>query len=516
MSYADLNDDDTTRPLLPQVKVIQDHRNHNNCNDAHSAENHAITFYATPAAPTPGVEVTSPSQHWHNQSHRSEETSSLLTLASDRRISDPRRTFCLFVTFDFLITVLLWLTECGISSTNGKDPFFTILNFQMSHFYKPSESLFDVTMLAAVRFLFLVLSYAILRIKHYWPVAVSTAVSDVLLILKIFGIFAMSKQTSSLNLPMTIVVVLADFVLTWIEVWFVDFKVLPAEMKLAQKTVRDFLQQSYQSTPPQDDGRRFVPRPSYGATSERASFYSPAATPPGSECGHAESMYYSMHGYHRNNSNWSEADVAIVNEGKNGLDQLWELYQNNTIWKTEKVLSNGDTVFSYDNKEFGKTFKIVANIPAVTPSVLFNEIIRKPEEMPQWNKTVSDVKVLGKVGEQTFITLEVSAPAAMGLISSREFVTVRRVDKFGDDYVSAGISTNACEHMVPKSNFVRGVNGPTGFVVGPGADGPYSTKFIWILNTNLMGNLSRSLVNRNLTSTMINFVSAMKERLKVL
>uniref|UniRef100_F6SFB8 START domain-containing protein n=1 Tax=Ciona intestinalis TaxID=7719 RepID=F6SFB8_CIOIN len=493
MSYADLNDDDTTRPLLPQVKVIQDHRNHNNCNDAHSAENHAITFYATPAAPTPGVEVTSPSQHWHNQSHRSEETSSLLTLASDRRISDPRRTFCLFVTFDFLITVLLWLTECGISSTNGKDPFFTILNFQMSHFYKPSESLFDVTMLAAVRFLFLVLSYAILRIKHYWPVAVSTAVSDVLLILKIFGIFAMSKQTSSLNLPMTIVVVLADFVLTWIEVWFVDFKVLPAEPEELHTYIFTLC--------------LFVPRPSYGATSERASFYSPAATPPGE---HISKSFKTL----GNNSNWSEADVAIVNEGKNGLDQLWELYQNNTIWKTEKVLSNGDTVFSYDNKEFGKTFKIVANIPAVTPSVLFNEIIRKPEEMPQWNKTVSDVKVLGKVGEQTFITLEVSAPAAMGLISSREFVTVRRVDKFGDDYVSAGISTNACEHMVPKSNFVRGVNGPTGFVVGPGADGPYSTKFIWILNTNLMGNLSRSLVNRNLTSTMINFVSAMKERLK--
>uniref|UniRef100_H2ZG38 START domain-containing protein n=1 Tax=Ciona savignyi TaxID=51511 RepID=H2ZG38_CIOSA len=136
--------------------------------------------------------------------------------------------------------------------------------------------------------------------------------------------------------------------------------------------------------------------------------------------------------------------------------------------------------------------------------------------MPEWNKTVSSVKVLGKIGQQTFLTLEVSAPAALGLISSREFVTVRRIDKFEDEYISAGISTDSCENLVPKSNFVRGVNGPTGFVIGPGKEGPYSTKFVWILNTNLKGNLSQSLVNRNLTATLINFVASMKERLKML
>ena len=53
------------------------------------------------------------------------------------------------------------------------------------------------------------------------------------------------------------------------------------------------------------------------------------------------------------------------------------------------------------------------------------------------------------------MTLEVSAPAAMGLISSREFITVRRFEKRGDVYVSAGLSTDQCEDIVPKSNFVR-------------------------------------------------------------
>ena len=43
----------------------------------------------------------------------------------------------------------------------------------------------------------------------------------------------------------------------------------------------------------------------------------------------------------------------------------------------------------------------------------------------------------------------------MGLIASREFVTVRRFEKRGEIYVSAGISTDQCEDMVPKSNYVR-------------------------------------------------------------
>ena len=43
----------------------------------------------------------------------------------------------------------------------------------------------------------------------------------------------------------------------------------------------------------------------------------------------------------------------------------------------------------------------------------------------------------------------------MGLISSREFITVRRIEKRGDQYISAGISTDKCEDIVPTSDFVR-------------------------------------------------------------
>lgn len=60
------------------------------------------------------------------------------------------------------------------------------------------------------------------------------------------------------------------------------------------------------------------------------------------------------------------------------------------------------------------------------------------------------LQILKKIGEQTAISLEVSRPAAGGIIKSREFLTVRRVDKIGDIYISAGIFTDYNIDMPPS------------------------------------------------------------------
>jgi len=44
----------------------------------------------------------------------------------------------------------------------------------------------------------------------------------------------LSQSPYCCNIPMVIVLLLADFVITWVEVWFIDSKVLPGEAKLAQ------------------------------------------------------------------------------------------------------------------------------------------------------------------------------------------------------------------------------------------------------------------------------------------
>nr|CAB3266636.1 stAR-related lipid transfer protein 3 [Phallusia mammillata] len=474
----------------------------------HPVQNGDIERTPTPPNQDHLISFVSPGQ-WHTQTHGSDTSSSLMTLAADKKMSDSRRTFCLFVTFDFIVTILLWIILCGVSSSSSLS-FYTILYDQVCQL-DLRTSLFDVVILAAVRFCFLELTFAAFRVRHWWPVAICTVVCDILLILKIFATFATPDVGHYCNVPMTIVLLLADFIFTWIEVWFIDSKVLPGEMKTAQKTVQAFLQQSYQSTMPEEHRNLIMPRnfPSTAA-SEHFSFFSA----PESEAGHtavgAESMYYSMHGYNRT----MLLNNHIIQEGVVGLNSLWAQYTNRDLWKTEKQLKNGDVVYSMETPEYGKSFKIEAEID-VAPHIIFQEIVTKTEEMPDWNKTVASVKVLRRIGDKSSVTLEVSSPAALGLIPSREFVTVRRIDKIGDVFISAGVSTQSCEELVPKTNFIRGVNGPTGFIIAPGKDGPHSSSFVWILNTDLKGNLSRSLVNRNLTSTVIDFVSALRRRLAI-
>ncbi|XP_055149355.1 STARD3 N-terminal-like protein isoform X2 [Symphalangus syndactylus] len=114
-------------------------------------------------------------------------------------ISDVRRTFCLFVTFDLLFVTLLWIIELnvngGIENTLEKEV--------MQYDYY--SSYFDIFLLAVFRFKVLILAYAVCRLRHWWAIAL------------------FSQGAFGYVLP------IISFILAWIETWFLDFKVLPQE-----------------------------------------------------------------------------------------------------------------------------------------------------------------------------------------------------------------------------------------------------------------------------------------------
>uniref|UniRef100_A0A3B3WSX6 MENTAL domain-containing protein n=1 Tax=Poecilia mexicana TaxID=48701 RepID=A0A3B3WSX6_9TELE len=114
-------------------------------------------------------------------------------------ISDVRRTFCLFVTFDLLFVTLLWIIELNVSGGVQVQ-----LEKEVLH-YDYHASFFDIFLLAVFRFAALILAYAICKLRHWWAVA--------LLLQGAFGYL----------LP------IVSFILAWIETWLLDFKVLPQE-----------------------------------------------------------------------------------------------------------------------------------------------------------------------------------------------------------------------------------------------------------------------------------------------
>lgn len=132
-------------------------------------------------------------------------------------ISDVRRTFCLVVTFDLLFISLLWIIEL-----NGSGDVLQQLREEVLH-YDFSHSFFDIFLLALVRFGGLILAYAVVRVRHWAPIAITTAVSCVFLIIKVILSKLLSLGMFGYLLP------IFSFVLAWVETWLLDCKVLPQE-----------------------------------------------------------------------------------------------------------------------------------------------------------------------------------------------------------------------------------------------------------------------------------------------
>ncbi|XP_078395907.1 STARD3 N-terminal-like protein isoform X2 [Cetorhinus maximus] len=140
---------------------------------------------------------------------------------SDKKpISDVRRTFCLFVTFDLLFVGLLWIIELNVDGG-----IIHSLESEVIH-YDFHKSYFDIFLLALFRFLMLVLAYALCRLNHWWVIAITTAVTSAFLIVKVIVSKLLVQGTAFAYLLPII-----SFILAWIETWFLDFKVLPQEAK---------------------------------------------------------------------------------------------------------------------------------------------------------------------------------------------------------------------------------------------------------------------------------------------
>ncbi|NXA01108.1 STAR3 protein, partial [Nesospiza acunhae] len=368
-----------------------------------------------------------------------------------KAISDVRRTFCLFVTFDLLFISLLWIielnTKVGIKE-NLKDE---IIN------YKFKTSFFDIFLLALFRFVVLLLGYAVMRLRHWWVIAVTTLVSSAFLIVKVILSELLTKGAFGYLLP------IVSFVIAWLETWFLDFKVLTQEAE----EERWFLAAQAAASRP-----LLYPR----ALSE-GQFYSPPESFAGSDNESDEE------GVGRKALTTQEKEY--VRQGKEAMEVVDQILAQEENWKFEKNNASdfGDVVYTFEIPFHGKTFILKAFLQC-SPEMVYQEVILQPEKMILWNRTVAACQILQRVEDNTIVSYDVAAGAAGGVVSPRDFVNVRRIERRRDRYVSSGMSTT---HSLkpPLSKYVRGENGPGGFIVLKCPSNAKVCTFIWILNTDL-------------------------------
>ncbi|XP_076864411.1 stAR-related lipid transfer protein 3 [Brachyhypopomus gauderio] len=395
-----------------------------------------------------------------------------------RRISDVRRTFCLFVTFDLLFVSLLWIIELNINKSIWLNLEKEVIRYDFK------SSFFDIFLLAAFRFLCLQIAYAACKLRHWWVIAITTLVTSAFLIVKVIISDLFTENAFGYVLP------IVSFVVAWLETWFLDFKVLTQEAEDA----RAYLAAVNSAC---ESGR-----PVYAGAVSDGQFYSPPESLAGSDDDLDEE------GLGRKAV--TAQDREFVRQGRDAMCVVEQILAQEENWKFEKNNDAGDCVYTLEIPFHGKTF-ILKALMQCAAELVYQEVILQPEKMVQWNRTVSACQILQRVDDNTLVSYDVSSGAAGGVVSPRDFVNVRRVERRRDRYISAGMSTNHSAKPT-HSRFVRGENGPGGFVVLKSSSNPSLCTFIWVLNTDLKGRLPRYLIHQSLAATMFEFMSHLRQR----
>ncbi|XP_014813436.1 PREDICTED: stAR-related lipid transfer protein 3 isoform X2 [Calidris pugnax] len=382
-----------------------------------------------------------------------------------KAISDVRRTFCLFVTFDLLFISLLWIIEL-----NTKDGIQKNLKNEIIE-YKFKSSFFDIFGSELRKLIF----------------QVTTLVSSAFLIVKVILSELLTKGAFGYLLP------IVSFVIAWLETWFLDFKVLTQEAK----EERWYLAAQAAAS----RGPLLYPR----ALSE-GQFYSPPESFAGSDNESDEE------GAGRKALTAQEKEY--IRQGKDAMEVVDQILAQEENWKFEKNNDFGDVVYTFEIPFHGKTFILKAFLQCSAETV-YQEVILQPEKMILWNRTVAACQILQRVEDNTIVSYDVAAGAAGGVVSPRDFVNVRRIERRRDRYISSGMSTT---HNLkpPLSKYVRGENGPGGFIVLKCPSNPRVCTFIWILNTDLKGRLPRYLIHQSLAATMFEFTFHLRQRVSEL
>nr|XP_060637056.1 stAR-related lipid transfer protein 3 [Anolis sagrei ordinatus] len=393
-----------------------------------------------------------------------------------RAISDVRRTFCLFVTFDLLFISLLWIIELNTSQSIKDSLEREIVEYNFK------TSFFDIFILAFFRFSLLLLGYAILRLRHWWVIAITTLICSAFLILKVIFSELLNKGAFGYLLP------IVSFVLAWLETWFLDFKVLPQESEEEQWYL------AAQAAVARG------PRLFSGALSD-GQFYSPPESVAGSDDSDDELL---------GKRALTDEEREYVRQGKVAMEVMDQILAQEENWTFEKCTEFGDTIHSLEMPYHGKIF-ILKAVLQCPPEIIYQEMILQPEKMVLWNKTLLACQILQRVDDNTSISYDVAAGAAGGVVSPRDFVNVRRIERRRDRYISSGMAT-IHNSRPPTSKYVRAENGPGGFVALKCPTNPNICTLFWILNTDLKGRLPRYLINQSLSATMTEFVFHLRKR----
>ncbi|KRY79765.1 StAR-related lipid transfer protein 3 [Trichinella pseudospiralis] len=395
-------------------------------------------------------------------------------------LTKHRRRLIIFTCFDFCLIFLLWILFVMTKSIHWKEEMMRQINFTNGRFFY--NSLFDLVILSTFRCGALTICYACLKLNHWMPVAVSTGVTTLFDIPKATIYFSQRHA----GYPLEFAIVVCSLLVAYIEVYLYDSKtrslisVCNSQGRASnamperchEQSASAYITAAELTTDNEsDNGASFLQKSKYDTT------------------GLVESPEWYI----------GKAERAL-NHGKYWRSQLCS-------WKK---VGHSPLLLTHVDQLYGKVLYVKQIFP-VQLKQLFSVLYSQAETCPMWHKEVLKYKVICKLNDNVDITYSLSAPSLRGYIASREFVDVRTVE-LDDDCITIGSISVPYGTVADGTSHIRGESGPN--VAFLTAIDENSTLFEWFFNTDLKGNLPRSLVQRSLVSFMVNFIKNLENHLK--
>lgn len=430
-----------------------------------------------------------------------------------KRMFQVRRTFLLIVTFDFIFMILLWIIYKQIKNETVVDAFIAdVIRYDIH------SSLMDIVGLSGLRFVMLMVAYAIIKWSHWITVAITTLGSTGFIIAKTC-LLTISKSDRSFT---DYTVLIASFILAWVEIWFFDYRVIPHERRLREALISGDRRPLLGS----NTSRSTSPIPPEGnyhsvdlSNEARQSFYSPV---PSLENSDNEDSFRDARKSNRSESNLSQpmlgTPTSVFEECENDyesqadeiIENIWKIFQDDKSWVQEAKSADGnDLVQTKTYIKWGKVFRLTGLIPASRDD-LVELLFDRQEDMSKWNPTVNDCRILEVIHHDLYIAYQLTNEQAQGIIAKRDFVNIT-ARRFIDDV--AILAAQACNYpkMPAKDNCVRGENGPTAYILEKIDES--NSRFTWLLNVDLKGWLPQYLINSSLASAQLTLIDSLRKYL---
>ncbi|VDM42259.1 unnamed protein product [Toxocara canis] len=391
-------------------------------------------------------------------------------LNADAGMGKDRRRFLIVSVFDFCLIVLLWLICTVTKGNDWATVFLREVDIFEAQFMK--ISLFDIVIIAVCRMLVLVFSYAVLLVDHWIPVAITTIVTTLFLVIKVLFFFSRDQG----SLPQYLVI-LSSFTVAWFELWLVPFRVLPRERR--------------QAVAPE------IESPAMGTMRVRNAqtddeFRSAMEYSSGSDAEDDRAGSNLLHGKVYSKAEYIEAADRAEQTARQYLSQV-------DSWR---VICRDNPEIRYCEEK--RVYYVQVEVQC-SPQSLFKAIWKDNQ---LWNKQVVEMRVLLHIDSTTELLYSVTAPALRGYISSRDFLDVRRIRMDTEKEVYEGWYVSVDSSILPANSnkkMIRGFNGPNLIRVSKSPSTPNMSTYEWILSSDVKGDVPRRLIERTMSSFLVGY-----------